>query len=90
MEEQRISNLTTYETPKILLQDLICTFCLSISLGMVAGGQFTRDLENCEEMLPKFRYKLQSTVIVVGRTMVTKNLTHNEIFGVFSTDIFSA
>ena len=45
---------------KELLQRLICTFCLSIYLGIVVGGEIASDLEHCEEVLPKFRYKLRS------------------------------
>ena len=55
-------------------------------------GEVASDLEHCEEMLPKFRYKLRSTVTydVVGKTTVTKNFTHNDFCGFFTSDLFSA
>ena len=49
--------------PEVLFQRLICSFRLPIGLGMVAGGEATRDLEHLEDMLPKFGDELRSSVI---------------------------
>ena len=72
--------LITQKTPEVLFQHLICSFRLPISLGMVAGGEVTRDLEHLEEMLPKFGDELRSSVTIdtVWEAMMPKYLTHDK------------
>ena len=55
---------------------------------MVAGGEVTRDLENLEEMLPKFGDKLRSSVTddTIWEAMMPKYLTHNKGSGFFIGD----
>ena len=63
--------LITQKTPEVLFQRLIGSFRLPIGLGMVAGGEVTRDLEHLEEMLPNFgetNCGPQSLMILFGRS----------------------
>ena len=55
---------------------------------MVAGGEVTSDLKNFEEMLPKFRDELRSSITddIVGETMMLKYFTHNNSCGFFTSD----
>ena len=66
-------------------------FSLSIHSGMIARREVAGDLEHCEEMLPKCRSELRSAITndVVGKTMVLKDFMHNNICGVFTSDLFS-
>ena len=66
--------------PEVLFQRLICSFRLPIGLGMVAGGEATRDLEHLEDMLPKFGDELRSSVIddTVWEAMMPKYLMHDK------------
>ena len=58
---------------------------------MVAGGEVAGDLEHFEEMLPKSRYELRSTITddVVGKTMVPKYFTHTDTCSVFTNNLHS-
>jgi hypothetical protein len=42
------------KAPQILLQRLICSFSLAVSLWVVAGREVTSDLEHVKKVLPEF------------------------------------
>ena len=58
---------------------------------MIARGDIAGDLERFEEILPKFRDELRSTITydTIRKIMISKYFMHNNSCGFFTNDFFS-
>jgi hypothetical protein len=72
------------EATKVLLKDLVDSFCLSISLRVEGRRQFDVHLEQLKEALPELRNKLRTSVTdyVLWHSMESENMLEEEVCSV--------